>query len=411
MLIARFPPRLGASGRTGRLARCSRQVDGLIGASDWQQECTIEAGPRRVEAAAAHSPEPFRKELIVRAPSGAAPALASAALFGASTPLAKLLLEGIDPLLLAGLLYLGSGIGLALVQALTRFLGRRTPGEAPLRRGQWLRLGLAIVFGGVLAPGLLMYGLASTSAAAAALLLNLEPIFTVLLAWLVFGEAIGARIALGMTAIAAGALALSWQGGNAVGSPVALAAIALACLGWAVDNNLTRKIALADPVQIAALKGAAAGMVNVALALSAGSSVPPAETIGAAALVGFVGYGASLVLFVRALRAAGAARTGAYFSLAPFFGGVLSMALFGEAPSIRLGAAGLLMALGVGLHLTERHEHEHEHRGVEHDHSHAHDEHHPHEHGGGEPHALGHVHDRLTHRHPHFPDAHHEHPH
>jgi drug/metabolite transporter (DMT)-like permease len=260
-----------------------------------------------------------------------------------------------------------------------------------------------------------MYGLASTSAAAAALLLNLEPIFTVLLAWLVFAEAIGTRIALGMTAIAAGALVLSWQSGDAVGSPVALAAIALACLAWAADNNLTRKIALTDPVQIAALKGAVAGGVNVALALSAGASVPSAGRIGAAALVGLVGYGASLVLFVRALRAAGAARTGAYFSLAPFFGGILSVALFGEALSIRLIMAGLLMGLGVWLHLTERHEHEHAHEDMEHDHLHAHDEHHQHAHRsdelGGGPHAHRHVHDRLTHRHLHFPDVHHEHPH
>ena len=349
------------------------------------------------------------------APSGAAPALLSAALFGASTPLAKLLLDGIDPLLLAGLLYLGSGIGLSLVQVVARLRRRSVLGEAPLRGRQWLWLGLAIVFGGVAAPGLLMYGLATTSAAAAALLLNLEPIFTVLLAWLVFGEAIGARIALGMTAIAAGALVLSWQSGNAAGSPVALAAIALACLGWAVDNNLTRKIALTDPVQIAALKGAVAGVVNVALALSAGASVPSAGKIGAAALVGLVGYGASLVLFVRALRAAGAARTGAYFSLAPFFGGALSVALFGEALSIRLVGAGLLMGLGVWLHLTERHEHDHEHVDVEHDHLHAHDEHHGHDHAGGEPggapHSHRHRHDRLSHRHLHFPDVHHEHPH
>ena len=314
------------------------------------------------------------------APSGAAPALVSAALFGASTPLAKLLLDGIDPLLLAGFLYLGSGIGLSVVQMVARLRRRRSLGEAPLRGRQWLWLGLAIAFGGVAAPGLLMYGLATTSAAAAALLLNLEPIFTVLLAWLVFGEAIGARIALGMAAIAAGALVLSWQSGNAAGSPVALAAITLACLGWAVDNNLTRKIALTDPVQIAALKGGVAGVVNVALALSAGASVPSAGKIGAAALVGLVGYGASLVLFVRALRAAGAARTGAYFSLAPFFGGALSVALFGEALSIRLVAAGLLMGLGVWLHLTERHAHSHRHEPLTHAHSHVPDLHHRHGH-------------------------------
>ena len=346
--------------------------------------------------------------------TGAALALGSAALFGASTPLAKLLLDGVDPLMLAGLLYLGSGLGLFLVQVASR-LRRPHAREAALHGRQWLWLGLAILFGGIAAPALLMYGLSGTPAAAAALLLNLEPIFTVLLAWLFFGEGIGARIALGMSAIATGALVLSWQGGGALGGLAAPAAIAAACLGWAVDNNLTRKIALTDPVQIAALKGGVAGVVNVALALSVGASVPTAGRIGAAAVVGLVGYGISLVLFVRALRDLGAARTGAYFSLAPFFGAVLAVGLFGEALSARLVIAGIAMGVGVWLHLTEHHEHEHGHRELEHEHSHAHDEHHRHAHGPdeapGEPHSHRHVHRRLTHRHPHFPDVHHEHPH
>jgi drug/metabolite transporter (DMT)-like permease len=351
----------------------------------------------------------------VNRPAGAAAALASAVLFGASTPLAKLLLDAVDPLLLAGLLYLGSGIGLSLLRLASRFWNRHAPAEAPLGGRQWLWLGLAILFGGVAAPGLLMYGLTGITAAAASLLLNLEAIFTVLLAWLVFGEGIGGRVALGMAAIAAGVAILSWQGGEAAGSLVAVGAIALACLGWALDNNLTRKIALADPVQIAALKGLTAGVVNTTLAWWMGARVPSLATAGSAALVGLVGYGASLVLFVRALRVAGAARTGAYFSLAPFFGGVLSVGLFGEPLSMRLVTAGVLMAAGVWLHLTERHEHAHAHLDVVHTHSHVHDEHHQHAHDGGatpsEPHAHRHRHRRLTHRHPHFPDVHHGHPH
>jgi len=350
----------------------------------------------------------------VRAPRGALLALVSAALFGASTPLAKLLLRDVSPWLLAGLLYLGSGAGLLLLRG-ARALGHQGhPAEASLRGRQWLWLGLAILFGGILAPGLLMYGLAGTSAAATALLLNLEPIFTVLLAWLVFGEGVERRIAFGMTAIAAGALTLTWQGEGGTGRPVALVAIAAACLAWAIDNNLTREVSLTDPVQIAALKGCVAGIVNVLVALSAGARLPSPARIATAALLGLVGYGVSLVFFVRALREIGAARTGAYFSLAPFFGAVLSVAIYAEELSGQLVTAGLLMAVGVWLHLTERHEHQHGHLVMDHDHSHVHDRHHRHTHPGGEPpgepHSHRHRHRSLVHRHPHFPDIHHLHP-
>lgn len=342
-------------------------------------------------------------------------ALLSAALFGASTPLAKLLLQDVDPLMLAGLLYLGSGAGLLTFHGLRRLGRRGARAEAALEGTQWVWLGLAILAGGIAAPALLMYGLAEASAAATALLLNLESIFTVLLAWLVFGEGVGGRIALGMTAIAAGALVLSWQGPAAAGHPAAMVAIGAACLGWAIDNNLTRKVSLTDPVQIAALKGCVAGVVNVVAALSRGAAVPPAASIGTAAAVGLVGYGISLVLFVRALREVGAARTGAYFSLAPFFGAVLAVMVFAHELSAQVVIAGLLMGAGVWLHLTERHVHTHEHVDLDHDHAHVHDEHHQHAHGGheppGEPHTHRHRHRPVTHGHPHFPDAHHHHPH
>ena len=351
----------------------------------------------------------------MRSSLGAILVLFSAGLFGASTPLAKLLLQAVDPLMLAGLFYLGSGVGLLMFHGLRRLGRRGVPAEASLEGTQWLWLGLAIAFGGIAAPALLMYGLADTSAAATALLLNLEPIFTVLLAWLVFGEGVGGRIALGMTAIAAGALVLSWQGPAAMGQPVALLAIAAACLGWAIDNNLTRKVSLTDPVQIAALKGCVAGVVNVVAALSRGAAVPPAASIVNAAAVGLVGYGISLVLFVRALREIGTARTGAYFSLSPFFGAVLAVMLFANELSAQVVVSGLLMGAGVWLHLTERHVHEHEHLELDHDHAHVHDEHHQHAHAGqepaGEPHTHRHRHRPLMHGHPHFPDVHHHHPH
>src|SRR5262245_27141129 len=218
-----------------------------------------------------------------------------------------------------------------------------------------------------------------------------------------------------MAAIAAGAIVLSWQGSAAAGQPVAMLAIALACLGWAIDNNLTRKVALTDPVQIAGIRGAVAGLVNVAVAFWAGASVPSLRNAGAAAVVGLVGYGVSLVLFVGALREIGAARTGAYFSLAPFAGAILSVTLLGEKLTLQLVSAGLMMGAGLWLHLTEHHEHDHLHPELDHDHAHVHDEHHGHEHDApepaAEPHAHRHRHGALTHRHPHFPDVHHEHLH
>lgn len=193
------------------------------------------------------------------------------------------------------------------------------------------------------------------------------------------------------------------------------AAIVAACLAWAVDNNLTRKVSLSDPVQIAMIKGLVAGPVNLAIGLLAGAALPGAGTIAAAALTGFLGYGVSLVLFVLALRHLGTARTGAYFSVAPFLGAVAAVPLLGDVVSVQLIAAGALMAIGVWLHVTERHEHTHEHEALEHEHRHTHDEHHDHAHDGPvdphRPHSHRHRHSRLRHAHPHAPDSHHRHSH
>ncbi|MEO6362867.1 MAG: DMT family transporter [Caldimonas sp.] len=351
-------------------------------------------------------------------PRKAAPALIAALLFGASTPFAKLLVGSVPPQLLAGLLYLGSGLGLGVLIWLRPYVTapaaaavsrpwRIAPADRPWLAG-------AIVAGGIAGPTLLMAGLVSTAAAPAALLLNLEAVFTVLIAWSVFKENIGTRIALGMAAIVAGGLLLSWQPGEASVSWGAVL-IAAACLCWAVDNNLTRKVSGNDALAIACLKGLVAGACNTALGLWLASSLPGAGTIAAALALGFLGYGVSLALFVVALRDLGTARTGAYFSVAPLFGVAIAAIVWPDWPSWTFWLAAALMIAGVWLHLRERHEHAHAHRPLAHSHPHAHDDHHRHGHDfpwdGSEPHSHAHRHEAMTHRHPHFPDLHHRHEH
>ena len=349
--------------------------------------------------------------------SGPLLALGSAFLFGASTPIAKLLLGVTDPLLLAGLLYLGSGIGLALATVAGRSLGVVRL-EAPLRARDLSWLGAIVLFGGILGPALLMSGLTLTPASSGALLLNTEGLATMAIAWIVFRENVDRRIFLGAMAILAGAVLLSWPEAGNTGPPQlnwGSVLIVLACIMWGIDNNLTRKLSAADPLQIAMIKGLVAGAVNLALALSRGAPLPDVTPLAAAAAVGFLGYGVSLVLFVLGLRHLGTARTGAYFSTAPFIGAALALPLFSEPPTLPLIGAALLMGIGVYLHLAETHDHEHLHEPLEHEHRHVHDVHHQHEHAPGdpaaEPHSHPHRHSRLVHKHPHYPDLHHRHRH
>jgi drug/metabolite transporter (DMT)-like permease len=344
---------------------------------------------------------------------GVSHALAGAALFGASTPIAKLLVGTVEPVMLAGLLYAGSGVGLGLWLALR---GPDAPGaERPrFSPGDAKWLAAAIVSGGVVAPVLLLLGLAATPASSASLLLNLEGVFTALLAWFAFRENFDRRVMLGMLLIVCGGAILSWRPGEMTISWPALA-VAAACFLWALDNNLTRKISSGDAVKIAAIKGLAAGAVNISAATALGAGLPPPGLAGAAALVGLFGYGVSLALFVVALRHLGTARTGAYFSTAPFIGAALSFVLLGERPDAWYWTASILMAAGVVLHLTEHHKHLHRHEALAHVHPHAHDAHHRHPHDfdwdGAEPHSHAHRHEPLTHSHPHYPDIHHRHDH
>lgn len=344
-------------------------------------------------------------------------ALLAAVFFGASTPFAKTLIGEVHPVMLAGLLYLGSGVGLMTLWCLRHWGSRssRDKESSYLTRRDLPWFAGAVVTGGMLGPVLLMVGLATTPSSTTALLLNLEGVFTALLAWIVFRENVDRSIFFGMLLIVLGGLLLSWEQRPELGTPWGLLAITGACVCWAIDNNLTRKVSASDPLQIAGIKGLASGTMNVALAWAIGAHWPGIANAAPAAVVGFLGYGVSLVFFVLALRHLGTARTGAYFSAAPIVGVVLSLVLLNESPGLLFWLGFAAMTAGLWLHITERHEHSHTHEPIAHRHPHVHDAHHQHEHGfewdGTEPHTHEHAHRVTTHSHPHYPDIHHRHEH
>ncbi len=339
-------------------------------------------------------------------------ALAAAALFGASVPFAKLLLGEIAPIVLAGLLYLGSGLGLAILR-----FARATSDhsrEARLTASDWGWLAGAIVAGGVAAPVLLLWGLSTSSATTTSLLLNFEGVITTLVAAALFREAVSVRVWIAVLVMLGGGMVLAYDPRAPIAiSPQSLA-IAGACLCWAIDNNLTRKVSGADPLVTAMIKGLAAGSINLGLGFALGQKLPDLGTVANGLALGFFAYGISLVLFIYALRHLGAARTGAHFSTAPFIGAALAVPLLGESITPDLIAATALMAIATWLVLTESHAHKHEHEPLAHSHRHVHDEHHLHTHQGNEgsvPHAHEHVHEKMKHSHPHMPDLHHRHEH
>ena len=349
---------------------------------------------------------------------GVLAALASAVLFGVTTPFAKQLLSGTQPLLIAGLLYLGSGVGVSAL----RWMQDRGWSATGLVGRDWIWLALSTLVGGVIAPALLMTGLARSDAASASLLLNLEVVFTAILAWVVFKEPAGSRVVFGLLAIFGGGVILVWPTSStptrdlyATGELYAVLAIVAACFCWALDNNLTRKISASDARMLAAIKGLVAGATNTVLAFALGASLPQASHVMITLAIGFMGYGLSLVLFIVALRQLGTARTGAYFATAPFIGAAVALLLYGQPAEGAFWVAAICMGLGVWLHVTEDHVHEHVHEPMSHSHAHTHDEHHRHDHpfdwDGSEPHTHLHAHGFLRHRHAHFPDIHHRHGH
>jgi drug/metabolite transporter (DMT)-like permease len=330
--------------------------------------------------------------------------LSSALLFGVGAPFAKLLLPSARPLPLAALLYLGAGVAFLFAPK-----GRS---EAPLARSDVPWLAGSVIAGAALGPVLMLWGLARVSGLTGSLLLNLEAPFTIALAVVVFREHLSAGEALSAALVIAGGTLLGARG-EWSGSATGASAIALACLFWAIDNNLAARLALKDPVQVLRVKALCAGGANLVLALALGNALPPLSTSLGALALGAASYGVSLLLYLRAQRVLGAARQAALFAAAPFAGAVVAVPLLGDRPLLTDCAAAALMAAGVAALFAQKHAHEHTHEAIEHDHLHVHDTHHQHAHDGPvtEPHAHPHRHDALTHAHAHVSDAHHRHPH
>ena len=343
---------------------------------------------------------------------GAFCGLAAAALFGASAPVAKLLLRDTSPVMLASLLYLGAGTALSITRALLR---RAQSQEAQLARSDVPLLLTVIVTGGLLGPILMLLGLQRVSGVAGSLLLNLEAPFTMLIAVAFFGEHLGRLELAAATLIVVGGTLLADGASASSASILGIALLAGACLSWAVDNNATQRLSLKDPIALVRIKAVGAGLGSLAMALAIGTPLPSARVGVLAMSIGAVSYGLSIVLDAYALRMIGAAREAAYFATAPFFGAVVALPLLGEGFSGAELASGALMALGVLMLVRSRHAHVHRHEAIRHEHVHVHDDHHRHHHAAhmapDEPHSHVHTHDPIVHNHPHVPDAHHRHRH
>ncbi len=342
-------------------------------------------------------------------------ALVAAALFGASTPVAKVLLNDVPPVTLAALLYLGSGAGLFAIHLGKRwFRSNNLNREARLELSDYPWLAGAVIAGGVVAPVMLMWGLSGTTASATSLLLNFESVVTTLVAAAIFREAVSSRIWLASIVMLGGGLLLSYDPNARFSLSLYSIAVIGACLMWAVDNNLTRKISASDPITIAMIKGLVAGTVTLSLGQINGDTMPAVTNVLSVMALGLFSYGISLVLFIYALRHLGSARTGAHFSTAPFIGAAVAILVLGEPLTATFAMALALMVVATWLVLSEQHEHEHTHEAMVHSHRHYHDEHHQHEHDrteGPEPHTHLHAHPPLTHTHAHMPDIHHRHEH
>lgn len=347
--------------------------------------------------------------------TGVAAAVSAAVLFGLSVPIAKWLLGRVEPLPLAGLLYLGSGLGLAVVALVRRELSSgKWPSEASLTREDLPWLGATVAAGGMAGPILMMWGLSLTPGSIGSLLLNSEVILTALLAGLLFHEAVGGMTWAALVFMTGGGVLLSWMPGIGLTLPLGSLLVVAACAMWGLDTNITRHLSGKDPLILAMVKGLTAGSVTLILAWLTKSAWPSGGVVPGVMVMGALCYGMSLVLFIHALRHLGAARAGIVFGVAPFIGAACAVAFWGEPVTLTLIGAALLMGLGTWLVFKEEHNHEHTHDELHHEHRHIHDEHHRHHHPAGEadrPHSHPHVHSHVIHAHPHMPDLHHRHGH
>ena len=337
---------------------------------------------------------------------GTAFGMASAVLFGLSAPFAKLLLAGTGPLFLAGLLYLGAGAAFLLVRSSSK--------EAKLTRSDAPILTAAVLAGAALAPPLMLWGFTRVSGLTGSLMLNLEAPLTMALAVALFGEHLSRREMVAAVLLVLGGAIVGGHGERGLtGSALGALAIGLACLFWAVDNNLSARLSLRDPVTVVRIKMLSAGAVNLLAASLFESRLPTARLASAALVLGAFSYGASYLFYLKAQRILGAARQGALFALAPFAGAALAMPLLGDRPSLSDLAGAVVMAAGLVLLVLARHAHGHQHDELSHEHLHLHDAHHQHAHDGPvtAPHSHSHHHAPTEHEHPHVSDAHHRHKH
>ena len=333
----------------------------------------------------------------------------------------KLFIGGTQPLSLASLFYLGSGLGMMMLVVTGYLVRRGKPSrEAPLSRSDIPYLAGMAIFGGVLAPITLMYSMILTPASTGALLLNFEPVATAVLAALFFHEAVGRRIWIAMLVITSSCLLLSLDTNGEIGMSVGALGILLACLFWGLDNNISRHVSGRDPFVSIMVKGCVAGIISLALTMVLGISLPSLGAIPLYLFVGFFSYGGlASIFFLLALRSLGSARTGLFLALSPFFGVFFSLLLFTEPQPPLFIIAFPIMIIGTWLLISEKHEHIHYHSPLVHNHRHRHDDgHHEHEHNSSCPmvsrsgdHTHLHAHVESTHTHPHKPDLHHRHDH
>lgn len=346
---------------------------------------------------------------------GALYGLAAAVLFGISPPFAKLLLPESGPVMTAGLLYLGAGLGLLIFEMTGRPWLNPGAEEAPVRRADIGLLAGVMLTGGMLGPFLMLWGLERLSGVLTSLLLNLEAPFTVLVAILLFREHLARQELIGVMVILCAAALLTYRPGAMRGDVAGILAVLGACLCWAVDNNLSQRLSLRDPLVVTRIKTLGAGLGMLCLAVISGQHWPSLTITLTVLLLGLVSYGISLVCDMRALRLLGAAREASIFAAAPFIGALVAVPVLGERWNLQDAAATALMMAGVALLLRAHHAHGHTHEKLEHDHLHHHEAHHDHRHEGEEsrqePHAHPHHHPPLTHDHPHLSELHHRHEH
>lgn len=339
-------------------------------------------------------------------------AILAAALFGMSAPFSKLLLTKLSPLFLSALLYLGAGLGMLAIDTFKRLMKIERV-EARLTKNE-LPFVILMVLLDVLAPISLMFGLKMTSAANAALLNNFEIVATAIIALIIFKEAIANRLWFSIALITLSSIILSITDWNSFSFSLGSIFILLACISWGFENNCTRKLSIKDPLQVVVIKGFGAGFVALAISVFYKSIQLDIFYIVLSLVLGFFAYGMSIFFYVRAQRNLGAARTSAYYAIAPFIGVLISYIIFKESITIKFVIAFIIMLAGTYLAVAEKHVHKHMHQNIEHEHRHNHsDGHHNHTHiekAIGE-HSHLHKHEEIIHIHEHTPDLHHSHKH